>query len=232
MKRINTKITYLYHSGFTVETDNKLLVFDFYQGNIRPLDKQTYIFVTHGHPDHYNPEIFAWQNKQPDIKYILSFDICDDANIPPENHSIIFISPDKEKQIDDIEVKAYGSTDEGVSFLVRCDGINIFHAGDLNWWCWAEDTSEGKTIAEEWFKAEIAKIKGECIDIAFFPVDPRLEQNYYLGAELFINEIKPRYFIPMHFWDDYKLIAQFKDMMKDSSTQIIAFTHKGQERML
>ncbi len=232
MERQNIKVTYLYHSGFTVETDNKLLVFDFYQGNIKPLDKPTYVFVTHGHPDHYNPEIFAWQKKWPNIKYILSFDISDDPHIHAENGSIIFISPDQAKQIDDIEVKAYGSTDEGVSFLVRCDGINIFHAGDLNWWCWAEDTLEGKTIAEEWFKAEIAKIKGECIDIAFFPVDPRLEQNHCLGAELFINEIRPRYFIPMHFWDDYQLIGKFRDMMKDSSTKIIAFTHREEEIVL
>lgn len=229
MDNLNIEIKYLYHSGFTVETDKRLIVFDFYQGSVNFRDKKTYIFVSHNHSDHYNPEIFEWQKKHPGVQYILSYDICGDTDIPLEKDNITFISPYEEKQIDDIKIKAYSSTDEGVSFLVQCDGINIFHAGDLNWWYWADDTPEEINTAEKGFKEEIAKIKGERIDIAFFPVDPRLQDNYCLGSEFFINEINPRYFIPMHFWDDHEVVGQFRDRMKASSTQVIEFTQRGQE---
>ncbi|PKM78067.1 MAG: hydrolase [Firmicutes bacterium HGW-Firmicutes-15] len=231
MEKLNIIIKYLYHSGFCVETDKCLLVFDFYQGSLNLKNKKTYVFSSHIHPDHYNPEIFKWQNKQPQpsVQYILSNDICSVKDIPLTKDNITFISPYEEKQIDDINVKAYGSTDEGVSFLVRCDGVSIFHAGDLNWWYWEEETPAENIIAEKGFKEEIAKIKGESIDIAFFPVDPRLEQNYCLGAELFINEINPGYFIPMHFWDDHDVVRQFCTRMKDSATQVIQFTQRGQE---
>ena len=195
-------------------------------------DKKTYVFCSHIHPDHYNPEIFEWQKKRPSVQYILSNDICGDKGIPLAKDNITFVSPYEEKEIDDIKVKAYSSTDEGVSFLVQCDGKNIFHAGDLNWWYWSEDTPEEIKKAEISFKEEIAKIKGERIDIAFFPVDPRLKHNYCLGAELFINEINPRYFIPMHFWDDYEVIRQFSTRMKACSTQVIEFTQRGQEVIL
>ncbi len=232
MEKLNISIKYLYHSGFCVETDKCLLVFDFYQGSLNLKDKKTYVFSSHIHPDHYTPEIFEWQKKWPRVQYILSNDICGDMGIPLAKDNITFISPYEEKQIDDINVKAYGSTDEGVSFLVKCDGKNIFHAGDLNWWYWSEDIPEEIKKAEIGFKEEIAKIKGEHINIAFFPVDPRLEHNYCLGAELFINEINPSYFIPMHFWDDHEAVRKFSTRMKASATQVIEFTQRGQEVIL
>lgn len=229
MERLDIGITYLYHSGFCIETVNCLFIFDFNQGYVNLPNKKTYVFCTHNHADHYNPKIFEWRKKRPDIQYILSYDLGGDPDIPPEKDNITFVAPYEEQQIDDIKVKAYSSTDEGVAFIVQCDGINIFHAGDLNWWYWADDTPEETKKAEIGFKAEMAKIKGARIDIAFFPVDPRLGPNYYLGAELFINEIKPRYFIPMHLWDDNQIVGQFRDKMKASATQIIEFTHRGQE---
>lgn len=36
-----------------------------------------------------------------------------------------------------MKVKAFDSTDEGLSYLVEMDGIRIFHAGDLNNWALA-----------------------------------------------------------------------------------------------
>jgi L-ascorbate metabolism protein UlaG (beta-lactamase superfamily) len=47
------KIEYIFHSGFTVETDNYFLVFDYYKGkiNLRE-DKRTVVFSSHNHGDH------------------------------------------------------------------------------------------------------------------------------------------------------------------------------------
>lgn len=53
-------ITYIFHSGFLVETDECYYIFDYWKGSLPALDtsKPVFVFVSHGHADHYNPEIF------------------------------------------------------------------------------------------------------------------------------------------------------------------------------
>lgn len=58
------KIDYLGHSGFFVETDSILLLFDYYYGDLsflreKPNDKPLFVLVSHAHGDHFNPEIFS-----------------------------------------------------------------------------------------------------------------------------------------------------------------------------
>ena len=50
-------------------------------------------------------------------------------------------SPAKEIELDGMKIRTLRSTDEGVAFFVRFKEMTIFHAGDLNWWHW-EDESE------------------------------------------------------------------------------------------
>ncbi len=224
MGAINVKVHYLYHSGFVVETTHRLLIFDYYQGTVPLGDKPVYVFSSHSHPDHYNPVILSWPTERTNIQYVFSSDI----QVKQPQRNITIMSPYEEILVDDIRIKTFGSTDLGVSFLVSCEGIDIFHAGDLNWWYWWEDSPAGIAEAEAAFKSEIAKIKGEHIDLAFFPVDPRLEHNYGLGAEYFIKEIKPRFLIPMHFGDDCQVAVTFTDSMHNCSTKVIALTRREQ----
>lgn len=232
MKSQNLRIEYIFHSGFVVETDTRLCVFDYFQGSVDlKKDKPVCVFSSHAHSDHFNPLIFDWQREMPDIQYILSSDIVPEISMHHANN-MTFISPNEEKEIAGMQVKAYNSTDAGVSFLVRSDGVSIFHAGDLNWWYWWDDSAEEIEKAEKGFKEEIAKIKREDIDIAFFPVDPRLEHNYSLGAEFFIREVRPKIFIPMHFGREIQAANLFAVLMKDSPTKIIPLTKMGQEIFL
>lgn len=222
-------VQYIYHSGFLLKTGDKQLIFDYFKGTLDLEDKQTFVFSSHIHADHYNPEIFKWANERANIHYILSKDIAGAQSLPPDKGRITFIEPYEETQLADLSIKAYGSTDEGGSFLVHCDGLKIFHAGDLNWWHWWGEPQEDRERAEKLFKTELAKIAGESIDIAFFPVDPRLEQYYSIGAEAFIQEIKPRIFIPMHFGEDYKAIKAFAEKTRDNpATKVLEITHLGQ----
>jgi L-ascorbate metabolism protein UlaG (beta-lactamase superfamily) len=82
------------------------------------------------------------------------------------------------------------------------------------------------------FKEEIAKLKGEQIDIAFFPVDPRLKDNYHLGGEYFLQAIKPRIFIPMHFGSNPQAPREFAKRMKNCPSQIVVITRQGEEILL
>ena len=72
-----TKITYIGHSGFLAETEKHLLLFDYYKGSLPdlPEEKPLYVFVSHRHEDHFNPEIFKLAGKGRKVTYVLSFDI-------------------------------------------------------------------------------------------------------------------------------------------------------------
>lgn len=225
MKKLNVKIQYLFNSGFIIETQNYQLLFDYYKGTVSLGNKSILAFASHGHPDHFNPKILKWRNENKSIKYILSSDI----KLKEPDKNIYFMSPDEEIKMDKIRIRTLGSTDLGVSFLVEVDDINIFHAGDLNWWYWWDDTPDEIRTMEEAFKKEIHKLHGVKIDIAFFPVDPRLRHNYSLGGEYFIKEIKPDVFVPMHFGEDYEAVRSFAEKVKEYPAKVIEITDKGQK---
>jgi L-ascorbate metabolism protein UlaG (beta-lactamase superfamily) len=235
------KINYLYHSSFAVETKNYLMIFDYYRDSVEKgekrisngaigvedlkTNKKVIVFSSHSHGDHFNPLILEWSHKRKDISYVLSSDI----KISERNENIHILSTYDEVKVGDAYIKAYGSTDLGISFLVKVDGVSIFHAGDLNWWYWWDDTKEEIEKMENWFKDEISKMKEEVIDIAFFPVDQRLKHNYCLGAKYFIEELEPKVLLPMHFGDEFGTTKKFAEEMEGSLTKIIEVTHRGQE---
>jgi L-ascorbate metabolism protein UlaG (beta-lactamase superfamily) len=222
--KLNVKVEHIFHSGFTVETENFLLVFDYYQGDISLKNKKTIIFSSHSHSDHFNPEILKWSNIRDDINYVFSSDI----EIIDSNKRIYKMDPYESLTLDSVNIKTFGSTDMGVSFFVSVDGINIFHAGDLNWWYWNDDTEEEKISMEKSFKEEIKKIEELNIDISFFPVDPRLEDAFSFGGEYFIKIVKPKYLFPMHFGDKFHASSDFIHKIKDINTKIVEITHRNQ----
>lgn len=217
------KVEYIYHSGFTLETEKYFLVFDYYKGDIHLKSKKVIVFSTHGHGDHYNPVILDWKDKVQDISYVLSSDI--DVN-PADN--IYKMDPYQVLKLHDIKVKSFGSTDLGLSLLINVEGKNIFFAGDLNWWHWEDDSKEAQLKEEEDFKNEINKIKGSSVDIAFAPVDPRLGDGYYLGGEHVIKELKPKVFFPMHFGDKCEVVPRFINKINDSNVNIVEITKQNE----
>lgn len=228
-------VDYIFHSGYSVRAADKLFLFDYYCDRSRESQKQAnssyvaalinnpslqevYIFVSHNHADHFDPGIFAFSNLGSEdikIRYIFSSDVAIDRVL--DNY--YFIEPYKTLDFNSVQVKAYGSTDEGVSFLVSCNGLVVFHAGDLNWWYWYyESTPEELAEYESSFKAEIARIESDDIDhidIAFFPVDPRLKDYSHHGGAYFLDKFKPKYFFPMHFAYGYQETADFSGRYAD-----------------
>ncbi|MDR7871143.1 MAG: MBL fold metallo-hydrolase [Tissierellaceae bacterium] len=225
MEKLNLTVEYIHHSCFTVEIGDKILVFDYFKGDINLKDKEIYVFASHDHGDHFSPKILEWKKDFKNINYILS----DDIKVE-EDENITFMAPYKEKTINNIKIKTFGSTDKGVSFLVSVDGVNIFHAGDLNWWYWDDDTELEKINMENSFKIKVKRLKesGIDIDLAFFPVDPRLEEYFHLGGQYFIEEIKPKYFFPMHAWDKYEISKKFIHKMNEKDSFIVDIQHDNQ----
>lgn len=235
------KIYYVYHSCFIVETESSFLLFDYYK-NKENIDqdfdfnellntifksrKCLYVFSSHSHQDHFNSDILSWCKEKENTYYILSSDIKLYRGV-----NNLYTSGENEKfTLNNMNISTFGSTDQGVSFLVNIDGMNIFHAGDLNWWKWMDDTPEEEKEMEEKFKTvinDIVKLNVN-IDIAFFPVDRRLEDNYLCGGQYFIEKLSPDIFIPMHFWDDFKTTNDFKRSQTSTTINIIELQHNNQ----
>lgn len=197
------KVTYLSHSGYMVEIGGSVLIFDYYKGKLPKIREESkiYVFVSHVHPDHFNRKIFGWDKIYPNIRYILSDDVKEKG---PEGKTIS-IGPGKEIAWEGLRIRTLRSTDEGVAFLVSLQEQTIYHAGDLNWWHWEEEGKVYNEMMSRRYQHEVGRIKGERIDAAFLPLDPRQEEQYCLGFDYFMRHTDTRHAFPMHMWDQYDI---------------------------
>lgn len=229
-------ITYYHHSGFSAALDDTLLIFDYWTGEHGELPfpkritpellskyKEIVVFISHEHPDHMDPAVFEWRKDFP-VTYIVSHDM------PVGTRGKRMAPGDSLIVSENVSVRAFESTDLGVSFLVDLRGIKIFHAGDLNFWHWREEsTLKEIEEAEQDFNQAVEPLKGEAIDVAFFPVDPRQGRLFDAGANTFILSVKPRLLIPMHFWGRAEIAVEFARRARCRETEILAMTRYGEQ---
>ena len=197
------KLYYLYHSGVAVETERHLLIFDYYQDTLpggapallQQVGKPVTVFASHGHYDHFNRTILTWKDAYPDITYVLSDDI------PPVD-GCHRIGPRKTLELPGLTVSTLRSTDQGVAFVVTCDGHTIYHSGDLHWWHWSGEPDRDNQIMETAYKREMERLEGVHLDVAFLPVDPRQEADGLRGIEYFAAHNDCPCLVPIHYsWD-------------------------------
>ena len=229
-------VTYYHHSGFSVAMDDVLLVFDYWTGEHGelPEDKritvdflkqfrQVCVFISHEHPDHLDPVVFTWRNEAP-VTYIVS------ADMPVGTRGKRMAPGDSLTLSPEVSVKAFDSTDLGVSFLVDIQGVHVFHAGDLNFWHWREESTVKEIEeADDAFRQAVEPIAREKIDLAFFPVDARQGLMYDAGANYFIMCVKPRLLIPMHFWGRAEIAMEFARRSRCRQTEVMALTRYGEQ---
>jgi L-ascorbate metabolism protein UlaG (beta-lactamase superfamily) len=179
------------------------------------------VFVTHNHSDHFNANVFKWQKGRTNIDYVVSFDVR-------TRQRAIRMNPYEHVDVDGLSIDTYGSTDAGVSFLVVADGLHIFHAGDLNLWHWIDESSEDEVKwAKRAFLKEMEYLKGQRMDIAFFPVDPRMGRGHDAGAAHFVRAMHPGMMVPMHFGNKIKVAKTFADKMAQSGYLVWAPQFRG-----
>lgn len=208
------KVTYIMHSGVLVETENSYLLFDYWKGEIPELNprKSLYVFVSHMHHDHFSKEIFKLENKSIDTRYILSFDIRTGCSDWKTAETVLFMEPEETKVTGQARVRTLRSTDEGVAFLVKIDGMTIYHAGDLHWWYWPGESEEDNTVRRQnEYMNEIEKLSEEEIDLSFVVLDPRQTYAGGYGMDRFLASVATRYLFPIHFWEDYQYIRDYRE---------------------
>jgi L-ascorbate metabolism protein UlaG (beta-lactamase superfamily) len=246
-------ISYLEHSAFAVYNEDTALIFDYVRGarpdggegvdetadaddraaslfrdgyvTLEALKAfaRVYVFVSHGHGDHYDRNIFKWLNHR-GVTYVLGYDITD----APAGYRL---SPGETRIFSDMTVTARASTDLGVSFMIdwRAAGITLFHAGDLNLWHW-KDISTLREIeqAEREFYAAMEPIYGARVDAAFFPVDPRQGALYDAGAVHFISRVQPSLFFPMHFQGRGDVALDFARRNAERKVRVVPLITPGE----
>ena len=175
------ELVYIYHSGFALLGDGYTVIMDYYRDtedkqaeaalrrlmNEQPEEPvvapeqgkvhdellhrpgKLYVLASRFHPDHFNKEVLDWKTQRPDIIYIFSKDILKHRRAQKED--AVWLKKGEEYADETLSVRAFGSTDVGVSFLIEVENKKFFHAGDLNNWHWMEESTE-----QEW--------KGYCTD--------------------------------------------------------------------
>ena len=234
------KLIYLEHSGFMLCGDDFNMVIDYFKGQtdvfgiiekhalftVKPL----YVLVSHSHPDHFDSSVLGWRLKSGDPPvYIFSSDL---SGTKTSGQKVMFIKAGEEYADGVVQLKAFGSTDEGVSFYIETSGKKIFHAGDLNNWHWEEEsTAEEVRESENAYLKELAiaaqKIKS--LDLAMFPLDIRLGAGYMRGAQQFLDAIKVKLFAPMHFWGRFDTLPPIKEYAEERGTKVVLWEREGQE---
>lgn len=219
------EITYIHHDGFAIETKNTIIIIDYFEESINEKtllesiidsDKTIYFLSSHRHHDHFCKTVLEYAREN--IIYVFSGDIGKIHSDVRSVRNMNFINKGDIYQDELIKVTAYGSTDIGISFKIDVDGESIFHAGDLNNWHWNEecDAKRSKKYEDDYL-GELNYIceENNYFDIVMFPMDPRLGKDYARGATQFIEKIKVRYFIPMHFWNEFDKGSNFDDFDKN-----------------
>lgn len=223
------RITYIGHSGFCVELDKVVCIFDYYQGEMPKMDpeKQIFVFASHWHPDHLNFKIFQMSLSHPHVTWLLSDDIRKKYNRnylrkhglrEEDEDRVFFLKEEGQYEFpifgsdERIHIETLKSTDEGVAFLVNLEEKQIYHAGDLNWWTWKGETKEEYDSMTKAFWTEMEHLKDRHFDVAFVPLDPRQEEKFYLGFDAFMRTTKTDAVYPMHFWEDASVIEKIKNM--------------------
>jgi L-ascorbate metabolism protein UlaG (beta-lactamase superfamily) len=231
-------IWYLGHSGWAIKTQNHLLIFDYVwvprsadipenpslaDGYIDPeeiKDLDVFVFVSHGHGDHFDPAIFEWEKSVKNIQYIFGWE----ADTNPRCHYLT--EPRTKRTIEGIEIfninHAFDGIPEG-AFLVKTDGLAIFHSGDHG--------STGEKL-DPLFKANIDYLshQGNQIDMAFISQFGSRTGGEVNNGDLYtIAKLGPKVTFPMHQGGGerfYKKFAQ-EAKQKGAQTQVVCAKKQG-----
>lgn len=213
-------VWYTGHSGWAIKTSNNLLVFDYWKmgsssdtpslmnGTITPEEIKglnVSVFISHEHQDHYMPSVFDWKDKVEKINYYTGF-------TPKDKKDYKFLKPQKTWKLDGMEVTTIESTDTGVAFLVKVDGLVIFHSGD--------HANMKRDMSGKFKPATDYLISlGLTPDIYFAPVSGcnfRDKVSLKQGVYYTIRKMKPKIVFPMHGGSDSsKYIDFIKTAKKD-----------------
>lgn len=231
-------VTFLAHSGFFLELETACLLFDWWKGELPllPADRPLLVFASHRHEDHFNPAIFSLAEGGRDVRFLLGKDI----RLTERNRARWNLSDDAAGRclclgggetvspVPGVTVETLPSTDEGVAFVVSLEGKTLFHAGDLNWWHWEGEDKAWNRNMEVNFKRYCEPLRGRHMDLAMFPVDPRLGEDGFRGPRYFLELTDTVCLLPMHQWEQFSFTRDFLTACPAFAGQVLPVERNGQ----
>ena len=195
------RLTYIYHSGFAIEADGFAILIDYYKDTGKSPEKgfvheellnrsgTLYILSSHFHPDHFNPEVLRWKTYKKDIVYLFGKDILKRNRAGKED--AFYLKKGDTYEDHNLRIRAFGSTDSGISFLIEAEGKRLFHAGDLNNWHWKDESTPEEVAGKSDRQIGCRHVSGRstyrdrlharCTTVC------RLYQNQYLCTDAFLG---------------------------------------------
>lgn len=242
---------FLGHSGFQIDFPDATLLFDFVDGELQlRADRPLYVFISHLHADHFQPEVFKLGKYVKHAEFFFGFNHEEPgteefiSGLPEEVQDVLCCFNGEQKLYSDdgkIFVRTLESTDEGVAFLVEINGKKIFHAGDLAHWGKSREflkknvpqlaalSDEG---FEEIYKKDVAachrnfwacteRLRGEKIDYAMIPMDPKTGVFAGETVERFHELATIEKWSPMHLWKDFRFADYFANANPELAKKMI-----------
>ncbi|MCG8697752.1 MAG: ankyrin repeat domain-containing protein [Bacteroidales bacterium] len=239
----NAKVVYCGHSGWIVETGNKVLVFDYWSKSTRNQpglvngtfncnemkNKEVYVFVSHDHGDHYDIKIHEWKDKVANINYIYGFDPKTSKIHSKKGYQgpkFTYVKDNETHEVKNIKFTTLKSTDKGQGFLVEANGISIYHPGDHAWFANEDEANFKKEVDY------IASINNQ-VDIAFLPVSgcPNRWKKEFIekGFVYNIEKLNPTHVYPMHAFNREYMLKDFAELAEKTNTksQIVCVENIG-----
>ena len=232
-------LTYIFHSGFVLETELSILLFDYWMDPSGVMDgvlrseKPMYVFSSHFHEDHFTKEIFEWKKQCEGITYILSKDIYKHRRANKEDADV-WLAKGGSWSDDNIAVWALGSTDSGVSWIVETEDKRIFHASDDNpdqeRYSFEMEEVFNPIAHEKQFLGELKDIRkvADNFDVVMFPIDGRVGNGYTLGGRQFIERFKVGLFVPMHFTTGFESSWRMKEFTDEKNIPFWKISREGE----
>lgn len=229
------KLTFIYNSGFLLETGTANILFDYYRKGhdvIRQVlasPLPLYVLVSHSHPDHFNPDCLGWKSKHKAIHYIFADELRSAA--AGRDKEVVYLPIGGVYSDTLLTVEAFGSTDIGCSFYLTIGDTTVFHAGDLNNWHWSDESTPDETEqAERDFMHQLDRLAvvHNTVYLAMFPVDARIGNDYARGARQFLEAVHTDVFVPMHFWSAADAAAAFASEAQKAGVRFVMLRHTGE----
>ncbi len=209
------KITWLGHAAFLLEGSKKILIDPFLRGNpmspVKPDEVDAdLILVTHGHGDHLGDAVEISKRCKAPIICIYELSVL----LGRKGAETIGMNIGGTAKLEDVEVtmvKAVHSADvveneiisagDPVGFVVKMDGISVYHAGDT-------DVFMDMQLIGELYKPKVALL----------PIGDFYTMGIK-GALKAIELIKPEIVIPMHY-NTFPPIKQNPEEFKEKAEKM------------
>ncbi len=195
-------IWFLFHTGWVVKTSSALMIFDnlveegdpkkssLFDGIVNPeeiKDQNVYVFISHGHGDHFDRNILEWKKTIPNITYVFGWQ----GKETLAHHA--FSKERVAESFGPLKVKNIFHDFDNIpesAFLIEVDGLTIYHSGD-------HGNSPGDLNPFYQDNIDYISQQSDAFDLVFLSIfgSPTYEGEFYA-----IDKFQPRVMLPMHYY--------------------------------